>query len=214
MADHPQRTILWKLDLHYTIVGVACQNGFYFWNLNVISDDTLSTWTALLADSFQSRILPLFIIFQNQKVTNYVIKVTTLIPDPGPFAELQVANTTGAQVNDCLPSHDAAVITLLTPLNGRSHRGRLYIGGVDEELTDTNTLVPSYFDQLRDIGQGLTTHYGNGGADQNYRYAVYSRKLGTLIPGIQTFSGVFDIFQTVPRKFIATQRHRKQGHGP
>lgn len=214
MAVNPQHTVLWRLDLLYTIVGVQCQNSFYFYNKDIVDDNLLSTWVQLLAEDFQLNPYPTIKAFQNTTVHYSSIKVLQLIPQPGHFHEIQISVGTGDQANDCLPSHDAAVLSLYTPLAGRSRRGRLYIGGVAEDLVIANTLENAYFEQLQDIGRNLLQFYGVGGANTRFQYCLYSKKLGDNVLKQPTFNGVQDIHLIIGRKTIATQRHRKQGHGP
>ena len=214
MADHPQRTILWRLDLLYTLVGINCQNSFYFYNKDVVPDESLSNYAQFLAEDFQTTTFSTIQVFQNEAVHYQSIKVLQLIPQPGHFHETQIANQTGAQVNDTLPSHDAAVLSLYSPLAGRSRRGRLYFAGVDEGLVVANTLENPYFEQLQDIGRNLLQFFGNGGANTRFFYCLYSKKLGDNVLHQPTFAGVQDIHLIIGRKQIATQRHRKQGHGP
>jgi hypothetical protein len=56
-------------------------------------------------------------------------------------SQVQLFGVAGAEAAEALPSEVALCMTLRTALRGRSHRGRIYLGGFTEALNTTGGIV-------------------------------------------------------------------------
>lgn len=214
MAQHPAYSLLWHLILAYELHGQQCQNGFYFSNRISLHDQ--ESWiegaSQLLGGHFQLYMLPWIMAFQNQEV-HYIGTVTTqLIPAEGPVWESPIANQTGAQPDESLPSYCAGVLSLRTGLSGKSNRGRLYFAGVPEDQSASSELNAISHSWLTDIGDQLKSIYGPAGSEGHFHHVVFSKKHGYINKQFLT-AGIRPITQYVPRRIIGTQRHRLKGKG-
>jgi len=214
MAAHPPYSLLWHLTLQYRLHAQICQNGFYFSNKIALNDQEafIDGTPIFLANHFVQFMLPTIIAFQNTQVLYDGLVVSTLIPANGPLAERPIANQTGAQPDESLPSYCAAILSLRTGLGGKSNRGRLYFAGVSEGDSADSILTPSAFTALEDIGNELQSIYGASGSEGHYHHVIFSKKLG-YSNGVYSAAGIRPIAQYVSRKQLGSQRHRLIGHG-
>lgn len=215
MAAQDPHRLLWKLILNHTIHGQICQNGFYFVNRGIVNDDeaTLASHANALRASFETRMLTDFLIFWNNQVSVNSIHVSTIVPHLGPVHETIYETFTGFQTDEALPSYCSAVLSLRSGLGGKSRRGRLYIGGLSENDTNTGRLGPDSFAQLVVIGNKLIANYGATGSDTLFRFVIYSRLLGPSRVNGGPIVGVTPVTHCNARLILGTQRHRLIGVG-
>jgi len=115
------------------------------------------------------------------------------------------------------PSFVSAVISKRTLTGGRSHRGRMYIAGIPEDMTTgSNINVPGalWTGILNFIVCVLANfkHPDPAGGTDIWDLIVYSRKLGgAAFP--YTAAGVTDVDNLVPVQALGTTRSRKVGRG-
>lgn len=214
MAQHPAYSLLWHLTLAYNLHGQKCQNGFYFSNRIDLHDQEafIATAPQTLGVHFGNFLLPKIKLLQNQEVHYEALVVVQLIPSEGPVFEFPVANDSGAQGNESLPSFVAAVLSLRTGFAGKSNRGRLYFAGIPEDHALNSELNADSFTALSDIGNELISIYGPTGSEGHFHHIVFSKKHG-YSNGVWSTAGIRKINQYIPRRNLGTCRHRLKGKG-
>lgn len=210
---------LYRLILVGELHGQATQTAFHFQDSDNQPNSTYQIALNHLMSDFQTGVLPKIQLFASQEWAAKTLIGITLIPKQLVFIETRIANGTGTQTDDSLPTFNAGLLSLRTGLGGRSHIGRLYFPGVAEGLSSDSRLEGSYLGLLSDIGATLVSKYGVNGSYPYCRYGVFSRKLGVtrVVSPIPTLNysrnGWFQINSTVARPEIATQRRRKLARG-
>lgn len=109
------------------------------------------------------------------------------------------SETVGGDGNPAAPDQCASIVTLRTPLSGRSHRGRIYVPGTPVNQVDAD---PSLWKSAWvSVLQGAVDAF-NGDLDTDETtWGVLSRSLGAITP----------ITSRVVRQYITTQRRRLTG---
>lgn len=121
---------------------------------------------------------------------------------------------TGAQAGEALPPQCAFVITLRTGIAGRSRRGRLYIGGHIEANESNGVFAGATVTGMQGWADGLVALAGAGGTSPDWRWGVWSKKLGEPTPGnFNVGAGFRTITEVLARSIVYTQRRRTLGHG-
>lgn len=211
---------LYRLKLVGELHGQATETAFHF--LTNSSGNVNNSYTTELQDlmtHFITNIVSKIQIFASQQWAAKTLIGVTLIPKSQVFIETRLANGTGAQPDDSLPSFCAGLLSLRTGQGGRSRIGRLFLPGVAENLSSQSRLEGSYLTLLSNVGAALTSAYGPSGSYPYVRYGVYSRKLGVTrvlspTPTLNYSSAGFAIINsTVARPEVATMRRRKLARG-
>jgi hypothetical protein len=211
---------LYRVTLIGELHGQATQTAFHFQtNSSGNVNNNYSTELQDLMANFITNIVPKVQLFAGQEWAGKTVLGITLIPKATVFVEMRLANGTGTQPDQCLPSFCAGLLSLRTGAGGRSRIGRLYIPGVAEGLSSNSKLEGSYLSLLSGIGAALLQQYGPSGGFPYVRYGVFSRKLGvTRNPGppatlSYSSAGWMMINSIIARPEIATQRRRKLARG-
>lgn len=125
-----------------------------------------------------------------------------------------VADNVGEEAGDCLPSHNAAVVTLRTIVPGRSGRGRMYLPGIPESGQAQSKISPELATIIAAFIDCMFTSFkiGDPPATNQFVWGVYSRKLGSPTPPY-TSAGFAAITNYRVNTVIGTQRSRKVGRG-
>jgi hypothetical protein len=211
---------LYRVTLIGELHGQATQTAFHFMTNSSgnVNNNYSTELTDLVAD-FIANVVPKIQLFANQEWAGKTVLGITLIPKATVFIESRLANGTGTQPDQCLPSFCAGLLSLRTGAGGRSRIGRLYIPGVAEGLSSASKLEGSYLSLLSGIGAALLQRYGPSGGFPYVRYGVFSRKLGVTRnfgpPPTLSYSaaGFMMINSIIARPEIATQRRRKLARG-
>lgn len=136
-----------------------------------------------------------------------------LYADPVELYDAALA-ATGAQGGEPLPPQCAGVFTLKTGLAGRSRRGRLYLGGHLELYQASGQWTGAYVTALQARANAMVALAGIGGTSPDWRWGVWSKKLGEPSPGLyNTGAGFRTIKEVVFRPVVYTQRRRTIGVG-
>lgn len=161
---------------------------------NVLHYETASGWTAATRDAVANALFTLFAGTSGAAAPNRGIKdyrspnvsydgvLFTDVQDPLAPRYLYPTGVPGTATGDQLPLQTALVVSLLTPVGGRSGRGRVYIGGFTETANDPGSLLPrasdacinavaNGFDDMADALDGLAVPA---------IWGVYSRKMDDL----------------------------------
>jgi len=124
----------------------------------------------------------------------------------------------GGAAGDFLPSFNSVVISKLTPVGGRSHRGRMYMTGIPEaETTGSKVKNPgALWTAINDFVNCVKTNF-NPPVDpapppNSFQLIVYSRKLGGSHFPYGTV-GATSVTDLLPHVEIGTTRSRKVGRG-
>lgn len=211
---------LYRVTLVGELHGQLTQNHFHFqtnasWNGHSLYKNELSA----LITHFVANLVPKVQLFASQQWAAKTVLGITLIPKAEVMIEQRIANGTGTQTDDSLPSFCAGLLSLRTGAGGRSRIGRLYIPGVAEGLSSSSRLEGNYLSLLDGIGASLRQFYGQTGSFPDCRFGVYSRKLGVTRsvgpPPTLNYSAVgFRLVDTIiARPEIATMRRRKLARG-
>jgi len=138
-------------------------------------------------------------------------------PTLGPeFVSVPVGAGAGAAAGGALPSFSSLVYSLQSFEGGRSKRGRKYLAGLPEAVTEN-----SFFDTGHAFWAGALAFaacvlaafvIGDPPGAPAWQVSVYSRKIGgTALPyGGAGFTAIRSI---IPRQVIGTTRSRKIGIG-
>lgn len=210
---------LYRLTLIGELHGQATQTAFHFSDSDNHPNSTYQVALNHLMNDFLDIVKPKIQIFCSQQWAMKTLIGVTLIPKAEVFIETRIANGTGAQTDDSLPSFCAGLLSLRTGRGGRRRIGRLYLPGVAEGLSSNSRLEGSYLTALSDIGAALSSRYGVNGTYPYCRYGVFSRALGVtrvLLPKPSlnySLAGFTVINSTVARPEIATMRRRKLARG-
>lgn len=103
-----------------------------------------------------------------------------------------------------VPSTSCGLISLYTNLNTRNGRGRLYIPGIDRVQQNDGQLIAGALVDWETFADDLEDEIVAVGPDTGaWRFAVYSRELGTAE----------NVVQTIAHTNLATQRSRRNFPG-
>jgi hypothetical protein len=106
----------------------------------------------------------------------------------------------------------SAVITKRTGVAGKSHRGRVYIGGLPLTFaTDPNKLNTTGATAIGTFTGQVIGTWGPSGSDPTLQIGVYSRKIGGTNPF--TVAGWQAITALDGQIVFGTQRRRRVGVG-
>lgn len=210
-------TRLYHLTLRQRYHDQLCQNGYYFQH-HVEGADTQTDIEicTLIENFFETFVLPSIKLFANNQVNYDGIVVSTIVPYQGAIFEKILETSNGVQPDEALPTFNAGLISLRSGLGGKSRRGRSFYAGISEADSSNSRLEPDCFARLADIGLRLLATFGPAGTAAPIRYGVFSKKLGATGNPADPYNpstGFTGITQCAPRLLIATQRHRKIGHG-
>lgn len=134
-------------------------------------------------------------------------------PTVGDTSFTQAGTSTAAG----LPGTVAIVVSLRTGSAGRSYRGRIYVPGVDESVTDKGQLVNPYLSGAQTNLDSNLAVYGDGGSSPDYLWGIYSHKLGDIRSGGVLIGydadAFFPIKSGIVRAVLGSQRRRRIGVG-
>lgn len=216
----PAGGVLVQINMIGEIHGEITQNAFHFLAKNTAEDfgDTLTECRALLTDFIGLVVLAI----RTWACDDWAVKtcvLITMVPRHTIMLEERIANGTGFQGDDSLPSFCAGLLSLRTGRGGRSAHGRLYLAGVPESTSGDSRIQGSSITEFAAIGDILLARYGTGGTNHKWQYGIYSRKLGDdrdpgPPPHIEHHIGGFlNVIEIIPRLEVATMRKRKLHKG-
>jgi len=133
------------------------------------------------------------------------------------FVHVVASGNVGEGSANNLPSFNSALFSIRTAQGGKSHRGRMYIPGLPEDMTagssiDTNlalwaalvAFAACIASEFIDLGDPIPAN--------SFAFGVYSRKLGGASFPYQ-LAGFTPATQVIPQSLIASTRSRKVGRG-
>jgi hypothetical protein len=128
-----------------------------------------------------------------------------------PIVQIPTGVVSGSQATAAHNTTIAIVITKRTGTAGKSHRGRLYIGGTPSSWgIDRPTTAPGPA-TLGTFAGSMLAIFGEGGTDVNMSLGVYSRTIGGTSPF--TVAGWQQITRYDPQLIYGNQRRRRLGVG-
>jgi hypothetical protein len=207
---------LYQVVVAGTLEEQECLNVWDFKCLNGDSDVNLHLILVFI-NCFITNLLP---VLSNNYVLNEV-RWKKVSPSLGiEHVTIPAGAGPGQNDGDGLPSYVSAVMSKHTLLGGRSHRGRVYIGGIPESDT-TGSLInieppnAALWTALLAFAACVVSafvHPDPAGGSNIWNVGVYSRKIGgATFPFSPT--GFTSMTEIVPHRELATTRSRKIGRG-
>lgn len=142
------------------------------------------------------------------------------------YEALLTGSLTGDGTSEALPPQSAAVTTLKTAKAGRTHRGRLYLTGVQELVQNQGTMIAGNLAAYQTTWNNQLVKFGVTGTDPNWQLGIWSMRTATgcvlrkeppygLAPHdtpnpSQSFEGVIE---AVCKPTVYSQRKRTIGVG-
>lgn len=142
--------------------------------------------------------------------TQLIVKQMTPIPFDETINPAVIA-TTGANSVAVVNNTLAAVITKRTGTAGKSHRGRMYIGGLGSNHIATNTLSATGITAFTVFASTILSHWGPSGISPFLQIGIYSRSIGGSTPF--TIAGWQPITKFDVQPIVGNQRRRRLGVG-
>lgn len=175
--------------------------------------DVLTHLILVLAQCFVEHLLP--VVTSKWALEKIVWKRVS--PTLGPEIETIPVNFGPGSGNaNALPSFCSVVFSIKTGVGGRSHRGRMYLPGIPENVTTDsfiNTVDPFWAAMIAFAACVVTNFVvGDPPGAPSWQMEVYSRKIGgsTFPYGGAGFTAMREF---VPHQLIGTTRSRKVGRG-
>ena len=213
MATFQRHATLFHITLVQQLHAQTIQNGYYMTNRDDLSDASFVSSMTTALDQFKTFVFPHLKGFQSQELVYRSLIMTTLVPRFGPIVEQVLETSQGDQVEPCLPSYCAAVLSLRTGDGGKSNRGRSYYSGIPQDFASASRATPDLVTRLQNLGNQLLSLYSDSPGFNPFTYCLYSRRIGDSEGGSPTALGIVVIRQTIARSVLGTQRHRKIGIG-
>jgi hypothetical protein len=118
----------------------------------------------------------------------------------------------GSQGGAFLVTTVAQVTTLRTGVAGKTHRGRIYVGGLAQGWADGNRLSSTAITAFNTWAAALVTQFDDAtGTDPYLALGIYSREIGGTNPF--TLAGWQAVTQVIPHSILGNQRRRRVGVG-
>lgn len=137
-------------------------------------------------------------------------KRMTPIPLDTQFAP-QTTQAEGSGSGGLINNTVACVYTLRTGTSGKTHRGRMYHGGLNQDSVVSNRLSAGGLTACNTMIASIIARWGTDGTDPTLRLGIYSRSIGGSDP--MTVAGWQQVSQIVPQIILGNQRRRRVGVG-
>jgi hypothetical protein len=125
-----------------------------------------------------------------------------------PLGSTTQGNVGGGAANSML----ACCCTLRTGVAGKSHRGRVYIGGLAGGAITPDRLSNGYQTDFNTMASDLMAAFDDAAGTALYlALGIYSRLIGGTNP--MTVAGWQAVTQIIPQNIVASQRRRRVGVG-
>ena len=187
--------------------GSTCENVLHFRALTgLITDSAIATaaerfWTIVSPIQGNDYLYQTMII---KRMTPIALDERRVIP-----STTSAGSALGGSINNTL----AIILTLRTGTAGKSHRGRIYLGGVPAGMvgSNQNLLNTGGAVATASVATNLVAEFGPSGTNTALALGIYSRVIGGIHPftvaGWQQISGVD------PQNVLGNQRRRRVGVG-
>jgi hypothetical protein len=190
------------------VLGQVCENVLHFG-----ADGAAPNWNQLAADVIDCIVTSLAPHLGSEYALEE-LQVTQIFPALlDPIVVQPDAPVHGEAFQPCLPTTNAAVLTLLTGGGGRSGRGRMYIPAIERthvvgnEITDAALVFLANFLACM-VGKFVV--HGDPPVVPAFFWGIQSRKNYKTEAHNLHFR---DIKQTKPQKILGTMRSRREGRG-
>lgn len=183
-----------RCTLEYVYLGQVLNNVLYFNDLSGIKTD--QQIASELTNNFLQYIRPMQA--STMAYTNWYVAGTGA-PGGGANKLPVIPSTSGGLVMTSAFSPMAILWSLRTAVNGRSFRGRVYWGAIDNQRTTTGgRWISSYLTTMQTATVNLLGRYGGANPASGIQWGVWSKKL-------QSFHAIETI---LIRDIPAVQRRR------
>jgi hypothetical protein len=198
---------VFKAVIRQQLRGQAVQNVLFF------RGQSGAESAAQLASELDTDLFPIWATIQASSLTYLGTTITQVTPIALdlvisghliPPANGQRSTNTGA-------NSLAAVFTLRTGVAGKTHRGRIYFGGIDTIDFPNDILTPAAATVYANAAASILTKWGPSGTSLFFKLGVYSRELGGTNP--YTVAGWQQVTAIEPQAVICNQRRRRLGVG-
>jgi len=196
---------IYQVTYQQTLEGQTMENVIHFREI------TGASTPAQINTAVQTFLTTLSLAQSNQVVyTAIIVKQMT----PLAFDEriLTPTTTTGANSSPAFNNTIAIVCTKRTGTAGKTHRGRIYIGGPPGTFTtDGNRLNATGASAMGTVTSTWMSTYGPTGTDPHLQIGVYSRVIGGSLPF--TVAGWQPLSSIDTQIIFGNQRRRRIGVG-
>jgi hypothetical protein len=210
---YARHALLFKLTLVQNLHGQTLQNGYYFSNKDEMDSNAIQGSLVTLVDTFKNNVLSYIKAFTSQELVYRSIIAHCVVPREGPIVEEILETHAGTQTFESLPSYCAAILTLRSGFGGKSNRGRSFYSGICAGFGTGGQLDNDSFGQLKVLGDQLLNIFGDPNFFSNLNYVIFSRTLSEDPEISEVSDWTKPVKQTIPRRVLGTQRHRKIGIG-
>lgn len=196
---------IWQVTYQQSLDGQLLENVIHYQGI-----PATSTPAAVAAAAQQ-----FWVFLQNIQATA-VVYTAMIVKQMTPLAfdeQIVLPGTaTGAVASAQFNNVISAVITKRTGTAGKSHRGRMYIGGIPLTFaTDPNKLNTTGATALGTFTGNVMARYGPSGTDPTIQLILYSRAIGGTSPF--TLAGAQPVTGLDAQIVFGTQRRRRVGVG-
>ncbi len=198
---------IWQATYVGIYAGQRCENVIHYRAL-----------TGLVPDADVFTAMQRFLLLTAGMQSNNYLYDTIIAKRMTPIAldeHILVASPTthGTASGSDMNSTISAILTLRTGTAGKSHRGRIYFGGVVDGSVNGGQNTLSTVGALRSVtaANGLLSEFGPSGSNTALALGIYSRAIGGVHPF--TLAGWQQVSGIDPQTILGNQRRRRVGVG-
>lgn len=196
---------IYQVTYQMTSSGQTIENVLHFREL-----DGLST-PAQIAVSAEKYLTEIAALIVNQVAfTNMIIKQMTPVAYDETITP-PVTTTSGSASNSPANNTIALIFTKRTGTAGKSHRGRIYLGGLNPSIMGNNSLNSTGVTLASSVATALMGVFGPSGSDTHLQLGLYSKKIGGDKPF--TVAGWMPVTKLDVQAVFGNQRRRRLGVG-
>lgn len=196
---------IYQVTYQMSAGGQAVENVLHFRELNGASTPAQIRSSA---EGYLAHVAPLI---SNQCIfSNIIIKQMTPVAfdeTVGPPVSTGSGTDSGALGN----LQVALVLTKRTGTAGKTHRGRIYIGGISNAQMSVNIINASYATLAGTAVSNIMGQYGPSGTDTHLQLGLYSKTIGGSSPF--TVAGWQPVTSIDVQPILGAQRRRRVGVG-
>lgn len=198
---------MFKVVVRQSLRGQAVQNVLFFRGM------TGAESAAQLASELESDLFPIWGTVQGSSLIYLGTTITQVTPIT---LDLVISGhtappTNGQRSTNTGPNSVAAVMTLRTGTAGKTHRGRIYFGGIDTIDFPNDIMSTAAAGVYSTAAASILTKWGISGSSLFFRLGIYSRLLGGTAP--YTLAGWQQVTTIDVQPVLANQRRRRLGVG-
>lgn len=196
---------IYQVTYQIAVTGQLCENVIHFREM------TSSSTPAQLRTSAEKYLTAIAPVTSNQALfPNMIIKQMTPIAfdeTVGPPATTVGGSVSSVPVNNTV----AQILTKRTGTAGKTHRGRIYLAGLANNMANANELNSTGVTAMVTARDLIMSTFGPSGTDTHLQIGVYSRSIGGSVPF--TVAGWQPLTSIDIQPVFGNQRRRRLGVG-